>query len=69
MTDWFSWCSEWNSELYHEKAVMMYLYKQEHICINLKKYNEEDSTTQNSAEQDLNNNWNHSAVLKRKCLK
>ena len=69
MTDWFSWCSEQDSELYHEKTIMIYSYEQEHICINLRKYNEEDSTTQNSAKQDLNNNWNHSAVLRRECLK
>ena len=50
MTDWSSWCSEWNSELYHEKVIMMYSYKQKYICINLRKYNEKDSTTQNSAE-------------------
>ena len=50
MTDQSSQCSEQDSKLYHEKAVMMYLYKQEYICINLKKYNKEDLTTQNSAE-------------------
>ena len=26
-TDQFSWCSEQDSELYHEKAIMMYLYE------------------------------------------
>ena len=69
MTDQSSWCSEQNSELYHERAIMMYSYEQEHICINLKEYNKEDLTVQNSAKQDSDNNWNHSAVLRRKCLK
>ena len=68
-TDWSSWCSEQDSELYHEKVVMTYSYEQEHICINLKEYNEEDLTAQNSAEQDLNSNWNYLTILRRECLK
>ena len=51
ITDQFSQCSEQNSELYHEKAVITYLYEQKYICINLKEYNEEDSTTQNSVDK------------------